>query len=130
MAAFDLISEFALSLDAEDYQSVLSYLADDCVYESPTGVVTGPAAIVDSYKANGDSARSRFDRIEYRHQAIPLGEGWFRITFIDELVSGQRVHLFRCNQRVFVENGQIVRIVHEEIPGQRDRLNAFMRGLD
>ena len=125
----DVISEFASSLDAEDYPLTLSCLADHCIYESPTGELTGPAAIVDSYKGNGDSARKRFDSVVYRHEIIPLGEGWYRIAFIDELVSGHRSHVFHCNQRVCIDKEQIVRIIHEEIPGQRDRLNAFIQSL-
>jgi hypothetical protein len=125
----DVISDFASSLDAEDYQSTLSYLADHCIYESPTGELTGPAAILGSYKASGDVARGRFDSVVYRHEITPLGEGWYRIAFIDELFSGRRSHVFRCNQRVRIDKGKIVRIIHEKIPGQRDRLNTFMQSL-
>jgi len=128
-ASTDLISEFASSLDAEDYQRTLSLLAGHCIYDSPTGQLTGPVAIVSSYREPGDLARERFDSIVYRHRVVPLGEGWYQIEFIDELVAGSRSHVFRCNQRVRIDKGQIVRIIHEEIPGQRDRLNAFMQSL-
>ncbi len=116
---------FAAALDTEDYAVVRTCLVDDCVYESPRGELIGPDAIVESYRANGDSARQRFDSIVYRHEIEPLGEGWFKIEFIDELHARGRSHVFRCNQRVQIGKGQIVRIDHEEIPGQREQLNLF-----
>lgn len=125
-----LVSEFASSLDTEDYPTTLSCLADDCVYDSPTGKLTGPTAIIDSYKGNGESARSRFDSIVYRHELIPLEENWYQITFIDEIRSGNRSHVFRCNQRVCIGQGKIVYIIHEETPEQREKLNAFVQSLD
>lgn len=123
-----VVSEFASSLDAEDYPLTESYLADNCVYESPTGDLTG-TAIIDSYKGSGDIARKRFDSIVYRHEIKPLSEGWYQVTFIDELFSGRGSHVFRCNQQVRVENGRIVRIIHQEIPGERERLDAFTQCL-
>ena len=124
-----IVSAFAASLDAEDYRSTGSCLAEDCVYESPDGDLTGPA-ILDSYQGNGDSARERFDSIVYRHEVAPLSEGWYQVTFIDELSAAHGSHVFRCRQRVHVEDGKIDRIIHEEIPGERDRLNAYMQKLD
>ena len=119
-----VVSEFASSLDAEDYQSARSCLAHNCVYESPNGDLTGPA-IIDSYKVNGESARKRFYSIVYSHEVVPLSGGSYLVTFIDELYSNRGSHVFRCNQRVCVADGQIVRIIHEEIPGERDKLNAY-----
>jgi len=129
MSPLDLVSRFASALDAEDYPSAQSCLAELCVYESPEGDATGPAAIVESYKGNGDIARERFDTITYRHEAVPLGEGWYQITFIDELAAAGRAHVFRCRQRLHVDGGRIARIVHEEIPGERAARNAFVNTL-
>lgn len=126
-APADLISEFASSLDAEDYPRAIAFLADHCIYDSPTGQLSGPAATVGSYREQGDRARERLDSIAYRHEVIPLDGDWYQIEFIDELVANRRSHLFRCNQRVRIDKGKIVHIIHEEIPGERDRLNTFMR---
>ena len=125
----EIVTGFAAALDAENYQSALSYLAEHCVYDSPTGALTGSTSVVDSYKGNGNEARDRFDFIVYRHEVIPLDDGWFQITFVDELYHRKRSHVFRCNQRVCIDKGKIVRIIHEEIPGQRDRLNEFMQSF-
>lgn len=127
--AADLVAEFALSLDAEDYERTRACLASHCEYESPDGKLTGPAAILNSYRGNGDKARRLFDSIEYRHEIVELNNSWFQIRFIDILRAGNRSHEFRCHQRVRVEAGKIVEIIHEEIPGLRDQLNAFLDSL-
>jgi len=36
-AAIKIVSSFATALDAEDYEMAESFLASDCVYESPVG---------------------------------------------------------------------------------------------
>lgn len=121
------VAQFASSLDDEDYEVASACLADDCVYESPDGEITGPSAIVDSYRTNGESGRKRFDSVVYRHEVMQLGGGWYKIEFVDELLCGQRSHVFRSNQRVRIHNGKIVHIVHEEIPGERERLDVFLQ---
>ena len=40
------VSGFSAALDAEDYGLARCYLTDDCVYDSPTGEIVGPAARV------------------------------------------------------------------------------------
>ena len=57
----EIVTGFAAALDAENYQSALSYLAEHCVYDSPTGALTGSTCVVDSYKGNSNEARDRFD---------------------------------------------------------------------
>lgn len=121
-----LVSEFAASLDAEDYARTLACLAEACVYLSPDGELTGPDAILDSYRGNGDKAQQLFDSVEYEHNVTPLGDNWFQILFIDRLSAGDLSHEFRCHQKVHVEENRIVEIIHQEIPGKRDELNEFL----
>lgn len=124
-----LVSEFAASLDAEDYARTRVCLAENCVYQSPDGELVGPNAIVDSYRGNGDKAQQLFDSVEYEHIVTPLDDSWFQILFIDRITARNLSHEFRCHQRVRVENDLIVEIIHEEIPGRREELNQFLESI-
>ena len=126
----DTLSPFALALAAEDYLTTLSLLPEQCQYDSPTGLLIGPAAIVTSYQGNGDDARQRFDSIECSHSIATFEAGWYLIEFIDEFCVRTKTHEFRCRQRVRLDRGLIDRIVHVAIPEQRELLNAFLRALE
>jgi len=116
----------AQALDHEDFSVAEGLLAAGCVYESPFGLLEGPAAIMASYRGNAESAVSRFDRIEYESSVEPLDETSARITYFDRITHKGKSHEFSCRQVVTVgDDGKIVRIVHEEIPGKREALNAF-----
>lgn len=121
-----LVSEFAASLDAEDYARTRVCLAENCIYQSPDGELTGPDAILASYRGNGDKAQQLFDSVKYEHHVTPLDGSWFQILFIDRLSAGKLSHEFRCHQRVRVEENLIAEIVHQEIPGKRDELNLVL----
>lgn len=123
----DIAARFATALDDEDYTTAMACLAENCVYESPTGKVTARESIITSYQDNGDSARDRFDSIVYSHRIRSLDNDWFEVTFVDELTVKKRRHVFRCQQKIRVRAGAIVEIVHKEIPGERDQLNQFLK---
>ncbi len=115
-----------MSLDQEQYEETLNCLAANCIYDSPTGEIVGPQAIVASYQHNGDQATKKFDGVDYSHQVAALDDGWFEITFRDDLRIGDRSHTFQCRQRIRVIESSIAQIVHQEIPGQREGLNQFL----
>jgi limonene-1,2-epoxide hydrolase len=119
---------FAEALDAEDYDRARAALADDCIYHAPEGVRTGPDAIIGSYRTNAASARQRFERIEYASAVEVTGPSAAVITFIDRLKLGGAWHQFSCRQRIRVGAGAIEEIWHEEIPGERERLQQFEEG--
>lgn len=128
--AFQTADQFAAALDKEDYEQARLWLAPDCLYASPTGSLIGPDKILDSYQSHGDAARGRFDSIDYRHRAQELEDGWIRIEFMDAVSANQRQHVFRCHQLVRVVGELIEEIVHQEIAGERERLNQFLETLN
>lgn len=120
---------FASALDTEDYEAVLPTLASGCVYEAPQGVIVGPEAIVASYRENAVAARGRFAKIEYASEVAIGGPAEAVITFIDRVMLGGAWHEHRCRQHIRLGAGGLIEhITHEELPGERERLQQFETG--
>jgi hypothetical protein len=118
----------AEALDVEDYFAAGATLAEGCVYHTGTTTLTGPEAIIASYRANGEAARRRFDRIEYASRVEPSGTSGAVITFTDRVRCGGAWHEYRCRQHVRIgEAGLVEEIRHEELPGEQERLHEFER---
>jgi hypothetical protein len=118
----------AAALDAEDYGSARATLAAGCVYHTGTTILTGPDAIIASYRANGEAARGRFDDIQYASRVEPAGVSGATITYTDRVRIGGEWHEYRCRQHVhFDAAGLVDEIRHEELPRERERLQEFER---
>lgn len=118
----------AEALDAEDYSAARALLAAGCLYHTGATVLTGPDAILASYRANGEAARGRFDAIEYASAVEPSGPAGAVITYTDRVRRGGEWHQYSCRQQVRVsEAGLVEEIRHEELPGERQRLQEFER---
>jgi hypothetical protein len=126
-ASLETGRRLANALDAEDYGAAQACLAADCVYHRLSGVLTGREAIVASYRENAAAGRQRFDAVQYESFVESLGAGEVLITYTDRVRLGHRSHDFRCQQRIWIRVGGLVaEIRHEELPGERERLAAFL----
>jgi len=122
---------FVAALDAEDYDAVRAALAPNCVYHAPEGTLVGPDRILSSYRAQGAAARHRFEKIEYASALEAIGPGDAIVTFIDRLMLAGAWHEFQCRQRIRIGSADLVdEIWHEEIPGERERLQEFEAGSE
>jgi SnoaL-like domain len=118
----------AEALDAEDYSAAGAVLAEGCVYHTGTATLKGRDAIIASYRANGEAARGRFDAIEYASRVEASGPSEAVIGYTDRVRIGDRWHEYHCRQHVRIdETGVIEEIRHEELPGERERLQEFER---
>jgi hypothetical protein len=119
--------KFSAALDACDFSLGAALLAENCRYIRPgQETLVGPTQICDSYRDSDLRARQKFDSVAYRSEADVDASGGIRLTFFDELRSGDSTCTFSCSQIVyFGEDGRIERIVLAEIAGERDRLSAF-----
>ena len=118
----------AEALDAEDYVAARAILAAGCIYHTGTTTLTGPDAILASYQANGEAARGRFDGIEYSSRVEPSGAAGAVIIYTDRVHRGDERHEYRCRQHVRIgKAGLVEEIRHEELPGERERLQEFER---
>jgi hypothetical protein len=117
---------FAAALDTEDYEGAAACLSLDCTYHAPDGKLIGPSAIVGSYRENAEAGRKRFDKVEYKSLVESIGATEAVVTFTDKLQLGGSWHEFRCRQHLRISSaGLIEEIGHEELPGERQRLQHF-----
>jgi ketosteroid isomerase-like protein len=117
---------FARALDADDYEGIRPLLAASCVYETGKGTLTGPDAVIASYRENGQLARERFDGVAYESAVVEAGPSSATVEFTDHLTARGEHFTYRCRQRLrFDDTGRIVAITHVELPGERERLQAF-----
>jgi hypothetical protein len=118
----------ARALDADDFVTVRSLLADDCVYETGRETLRGPEAIVSSYAGASAWARRALDEVRYASEVAPAAGAEVTVTFTDYLFrAGGGWHRHRCRQTFTVSGGRVARIVHDEIEGEREALDAYFR---
>ncbi len=125
-STLEIARQFANSLDEEDYQATAELLSMQCKYSCRDQVYVGPQAILNSYRTTGDSAKERFDNIEYDSIVQLLTANTAQIHFVDHLYHNGGKHTFECEQRIEVREGKITRIEHLDLPGQREALKAFL----
>jgi hypothetical protein len=117
---------FAEALDREDYGEAAALLAPDARYRIGDRVLAGPEAIVASYRENGEWALAALDGVSYESRVEAAGPGRAAITFVDHLEHAMRRHTHTCRQVVTVNpDGRITEIEHQDLPGERERLDAF-----
>lgn len=117
---------FAAALDKDEFETAIRFVANDCVYESPSGQIVGAAKIMDSYAKNAAWARDAFDNLEFRSHVDMRSPTEALIEYTDITKHEGVGHTYRCQQIVTIdEDGLICAIKHREIPGQAEALNAF-----
>lgn len=123
----EIARQFAAALDSCNYGKAAEFLSERCLYERPRNTaLVGRQSICSSYRESDVRAKYEFDIVKYRSEATAEASGGVRLVFYDDLALGDATHTFRCSQIVyFDENQKIVRIVLEEIPGERERLDSF-----
>lgn len=124
----DVIERFAAALDGDNFEVASALLSGDCRYESPTGPIIGPVAITDSYRSASEWARTHLDEIIYESQCRLESANRGVVLFVDHLRHNGQTHSYRCQQFVTVDAaGQITRIEHDELSGEREAVEAFLR---
>ena len=117
---------FAAALDHDDFDAAGKFLAEDCEYFTGKEVLRGRAEIMASYRENGEQARRTFDEIEYASVVQISAGGEPVILFTDRIRKGRLSHRYQCRQRLTVRaDGKVAAIHHEEIPGEREKLQHF-----
>ena len=123
-----VVGRFAVALDREDYAAAAALLAAGCVYLIRGETHTGPGAIIASYRGNGEHAARSFESITYSSSVRPDGPGSAQIEFADHIRHRGMSLTHRCRQVATLgAHGLIARIEHVDLPGERERLDAFRR---
>jgi hypothetical protein len=121
-------ARFARALDVEDYRSLASLLSADCQYFAPKGRIVGLEAIVASYREASNWAKENIHSVRYESDVRVHPKGNAVVTFLDHLEHEGLKHIYACEQAVIVAvEGKIHRIVHHDIPGQREATDAFLK---
>ncbi len=126
LAAIDRARAFAAALDADDFERARPLLATQCHYAVRGTSLVGPDAILASYAEATRFAHALVDEVAYESRAVEDDAG-LRILFTDVLRHRGREHRHQCVQRLTVNaEGCIERIVHEDLSGEKEALNAFL----
>lgn len=122
-----IVTRLAQALDADDFSAARECLAEDCVYVGHEDTSHGAEAILASYADASAWAHRTFDEVRYASEVGPAAGPAVPVTFTDYLLkAGGRWHRYRCRQEFTVgEAGRIVRIVHHELAGEREALDAY-----
>lgn len=121
---------FTKALDADAFGPARSTLSPECQYSFNHKLLAGPDTIIQSYRDASEKAKRLFDQIDYRSELTEIGADRVVVKFWDRLEVRGQTYLYSSKQQLtFGPSGSIIRIDHEEIPGERERLDAFLNGL-
>jgi ribosomal protein S18 acetylase RimI-like enzyme len=124
---------FATALDEENYDGVAGLLSAECEYAAPKGLLIGRQAILASYRDAGVWVKSNIQIVRYESTVRITDENRAIVTFIDHLEHNGLTHTYTCQQEVDLDSGGFIcRIVHQELPGEREAVESFLRvaGID
>jgi hypothetical protein len=122
-----IAKRFAAALDRCDFAEALGYLSPDCRYEIGLETLVGPDAIVASYRLNAEWGSRALQQVIYESE-VEEESGGLCVLYIDRLTQAGQTHEYRCRQHLSLDDsGQIVGILHEELPGERAHLDDFFR---
>ena len=121
---------FTKALDEDDFDSAKAYLARSCRYLKGEKVLRGPETIIQSYREGSDRAKRIFDRVDYGSEILRVDGNRVTVQFTDLIqIKGQTIVYSSKQHLEFGEDGLITRIVHEEIPGEPEALQATLKRL-
>ncbi len=121
---------FARALDKDDFESAKAYLAQNCRYSAGEKDVHGPDAIIQSFREGSEKAKSLFDQVDYGSEILDISAAGVVVQFTDLIEIRGQSHVYSSRQHLeFGDDGLIIRIVHEEIPGEIEALEAIIKKL-
>jgi len=121
---------YAKALDEDDFESARVYLAQNCQYSVGGKEVNGPEAIIQSFREGSDKAKRIFDQVDYGSEILRVDGNSVTIQFTDLIqIKGQSLVYSSKQHLKFGEDGLIIRIEHEEIPGELETLQTLLKRL-
>ena len=124
------VKHYAKALDEDDFESAKVYLARNCQYSVGGKELHGPEAIIQSFREGSDKAKRLFDQVDFGSEILRVDGNRVTIQFTDLIQFKGQSLVYSSKQHLeFGEDGLIVRIVHEEIPGELEGLQALLKKL-
>jgi hypothetical protein len=116
----------AQALDHEDYDTARALLADDCAYTIRDQRIDGADAIIASYRTNADAGHQQFEDVRFESAVSAISPNEARIDYTDYVECAGEKLVHRCAQLVTVDDtGKVTAITHVDLPGEREKLEAF-----
>ncbi len=126
MNALHVAYGFANALDKNDLDTAAQFLSPRCEYDTGLEWLAGRDEVLQSYRSNNQIANQHLDLIHYSSKVNYVNGRTVVIQFMDDLTYNGECHQYRRNQKLTLnDEGQIVRIEHKEITGERELLYEF-----
>ena len=126
----DSAERFAKALDEDDFESAKTHLAQNCQYSVGEKDLRGPEQVIQSFREGSDKAKRIFDHVDFGSEVLRIDGKNVTVQFTDLIqIKGQTLVYSSKQHLEFGEDGLIVRIVHEEIPGELEALEAVLNRL-
>lgn len=103
-------------------------LGERCVYAIREQTHRGADAILASYAEATRYAATLPCEVRYESSVEAEGSR-ASVRFTDVLSQGERVYRHQCVQHLDFEDGRILRITHEDLPGEREEVRDFLASL-
>jgi ribosomal protein S18 acetylase RimI-like enzyme len=121
---------FAKALDKDDFESAKAYLAQNCRYLTGDKDIHGPDAIIQNFREGSEKAKRLFDHVDYGSEILDIGVAGVVVQFTDLIEITGQSHIYSSKQHLeFGDDGLIIRIIQEEIPGELEALEAIIKKL-
>src|SRR5580765_845858 len=120
-------STLAAALDRNDFATAASLISPECRYEVRGETLIGADSIVASYAESNQWATTHLDEVRYESEVGEPAGDTVAVGYTDYLMkAGGGWHRHRCRQHLTVDDeGVIVRIVHEDLPGEVEALDDY-----
>ena len=124
------VERFVKALDRNNFEEARRCLSPRCLYSIHQTELTGSEAILKFYAENAKWAEETLERVVYESEIAQKSTNTFEVLFIDRIFHHGLEHTFRTKQILTVnEEGEIERILNEDIPGERESLTEFLEKL-
>jgi limonene-1,2-epoxide hydrolase len=124
------VERFVKALDRNNFEEAGRSLSPRCRYSIRQTELTGPEAILKSYAENAQWAEETLERIVYESEIAQTAADTFEVLFIDRIFHQGLEHTYRTKQILTVnDEGEIERILNEDIPGEREAVTEFLEKL-
>lgn len=128
MTNLHVVHKFAKSLDNTLFDEARIYMHDDCHYFFRDSEIKNADDIIQSYRKNYEEGSKKLDEIVFISRVEEISNNIFIIHYTDRLRKGSVWHEHHCQQKVEMRDGKIAVITHTDLPGEAERLKAFIEG--
>lgn len=125
MIPADQAARFVRCLDIRDFSSASQYLHAQCEYAIGLDTITGPLAICDYWELN--DLRHQCTHVESTSVLETISDTIYKARHTTLLGRSGQNHTFEYEQTLHFAEGLIARIIHVDLPGEREDLETFLQ---